>query len=61
MLLVHSPHWITLVGHHFLGVRRLTGKSVDPIFPNLFRYEFGLDVDVELAEACFEEGRKAGW
>lgn len=60
VLLVHSPHWITSVGHHFLGVRRLSGKSVDPIFPNLFRYEFALDVDVELAEACCEEGRKAG-
>lgn len=60
VLLVHSPHWITLVGHHFLGVRRLSGKSVDPIFPNLFRYEFSLDVDIELAEACCEEGRKMG-
>ena len=60
VLLVHSPHWITTVGHHFLGVRQLSGKSVDPIFPNLFRYEFSLDVDVELAEACCEEGRKAG-
>ena len=60
VLLVHSPHWITSVGHHFLGVRTLSGKSVDPIFPNLFRYRFELDVDVELAEACAEEGRKLG-
>ncbi len=60
VLLVHSPHWITSVGHHFLGVRQLSGKSVDPIFPNLFRYRFSLDVDVELAEACCEEGRKLG-
>lgn len=60
VLLVHSPHWITSVGHHFLGVRQLSGKSVDPIFPNLFRYDFSLEVDVELAEACCEEGRKAG-
>jgi 2-aminophenol/2-amino-5-chlorophenol 1,6-dioxygenase beta subunit len=52
VLLVHSPHWTTHVGHHFLGVRRLSGKSVDPIFPNLFRYNFELEVDVELAEAC---------
>src|ERR1700733_10902204 len=52
VLLVHSPHWTTHVGHHFLGVRHLSGKSVDPIFPNLFRYNFELEVDVELAEAC---------
>ncbi|NYE25586.1 2-aminophenol 1,6-dioxygenase subunit beta [Pigmentiphaga litoralis] len=60
VLLVHSPHWMTQVGHHFLGVPRLAGKSVDPIFPNLFRYEFGLDVDVELAEACCDEARAGG-
>jgi 2-aminophenol/2-amino-5-chlorophenol 1,6-dioxygenase beta subunit len=60
VLLVHSPHWTTQVGHHFLGVPRLSGKSVDPIFPNLFRYDFALDVDVALAEACCEEARAAG-
>ena len=60
VLLVHSPHWITQLGHHFLGVRNLRGKSVDPIFPNLFRYNFDLNVDVELAEACCEEAREAG-
>ena len=32
VLLVHSPHWITQLGHHFLGVEKLSGKSVDPIF-----------------------------
>jgi 2-aminophenol/2-amino-5-chlorophenol 1,6-dioxygenase beta subunit len=60
VLLVHSPHWQTLVGHHFLGVRKLSGKSVDPIFPNLFRYNFDLDVDVDLAEACCAEARELG-
>ncbi len=60
VLLVHSPHWMTQVGHHFLGVPRLQGKSVDPIFPNLFRYRFDLEVDVELAEACCEEAGAAG-
>ena len=60
VLLVHSPHWMTQLGHHFLGVKKLTGKSVDPIFPNLFRYNFALDVDVELAEACCEESKKEG-
>lgn len=60
VLLVHSPHWTTTVGHHFLGVPRLTGKSVDPIFPNLFRYNFDLQVDVELAEACCAEAQELG-
>lgn len=60
VLLVHSPHWITTVGHHFLGVPRLTGKSVDPIFPNLFRYNFDLEVDVDLAEACCAEAQELG-
>lgn len=60
VLLVHSPHWITKVGHHFLGVRHLKGKSVDPIFPNLFRYSFDMQVDVDLAEACCEEAQAAG-
>lgn len=60
VLLVHSPHWITQQGHHFLGVPHLAGKSVDPIFPNLFRYQFELDVDVELAEACAAEGARLG-
>lgn len=60
VLLIHTPHWITQVGHHFLGVRHMEGRSVDPIFPNLFRYQFSLEVDVELAEACAEEGRKLG-
>ncbi|MCC6708119.1 MAG: 2-aminophenol 1,6-dioxygenase subunit beta [Gammaproteobacteria bacterium] len=60
VLLVHSPHWITQQGHHFLGVPHLTGKSVDPIFPNLFRYQFELNVDVELAQACAEEGARLG-
>ena len=60
VLLVHSPHWITQQGHHFLGVPHLAGKSVDPIFPNLFRYQFELDVDVELAQACAAEGARLG-
>lgn len=60
VLLVHSPHWMTQVGHHFLGVPRLQGKSVDPIFPNLFRYAFDLEVDVSLAEACCEEASALG-
>lgn len=60
VLLVHSPHWITQVGHHFLGVKNLSGKSVDPIFPNLFRYQFDLEVDVDLAEMICAEGSERG-
>ena len=60
VLLVHSPHWVTEQGHHFLGVNRLSGKSVDPIFPNLFRYSFELNVDIELAEACCKEAQDLG-
>ncbi len=60
VLLVHSPHWITQVGHHFLGVPHLQGRSVDPIFPNIFRYDFNLDVDVALAEACCAEAARLG-
>src|SRR6056297_3242631 len=29
VLLVHSPHWPTVVGHHVLAVPKLNGLSVD--------------------------------
>lgn len=51
VLIVHSPHWRTQGGTHILGVPHFQGLSVDPVFPNLFRYHYDLDVDVELAEA----------
>ncbi len=60
VILVHSPHWQTVVGHHFLDVPKLKGLSVDPIFPHLFQYDFELDVDTELAEACYEEALEEG-
>ena len=60
VLLVHSPHWITPIGHHVLAVPHLTGKSVDPIFPNLFRYRYDITVDVELAEAIVDEAGNRG-
>src|SRR5688500_14375861 len=60
VIVVHSPHWRTHVGHHFLGVPRFESLSVDPVFPNLFRYHYGLDVDVALAEAIEAEARGAG-
>ena len=49
VLLVHSPHWMTVVGHHVLGVEKFKGLSVDPIFPHLFRYHYDLKVDVPLS------------
>jgi 2-aminophenol/2-amino-5-chlorophenol 1,6-dioxygenase beta subunit len=60
VLIVHSPHWKTVVGHHVLGVDRFTGLSVDPIFPNLFRFHYDLTVDVDLAELIHAEILRAG-
>ncbi len=60
VLIVHSPHWQTYVGTHILGVPHFDSLSVDPIFPNLFRYHYKLDVDVELAEAINEEAVREG-
>jgi 2-aminophenol/2-amino-5-chlorophenol 1,6-dioxygenase beta subunit len=58
VLIVHTPHWKTRIGHHLLAVPHFSGLSVDPIFPNLFRFKFDLNVDVELSEmikVCGEE------
>ncbi len=60
VIIVHSPHWRTHVGHHFLGVPHFKNLSVDPIFPNLFRYHFDFDVDVPLAEDIARRGAKKG-
>ena len=60
VLVVHSPHWRTVMGHHLLGLPRFEGLSVDPIFPNLFRFHYGIDVDVALAEAIHDEIEAAG-
>lgn len=59
-ILVHSPHWKTVAGTHLLALPRFSSLSVDPIFPNLFRYRYDLRVDVELARAIIEQGRAAG-
>ena len=59
-LLVHSPHWRTNSGTHFLGVPHFKSLSVDPVFPNLFRYHYDLDVDVELAERICREAASLG-
>jgi len=60
VIIVHTPHWKTRVGHHFLGVDHFEGLSVDPIFPNLFRFHFNLDVDVELAQAIHDQAAEEG-
>jgi 2-aminophenol/2-amino-5-chlorophenol 1,6-dioxygenase beta subunit len=60
VLIVHSPHWRTNSGTHFLGVPEFKGLSVDPVFPNLFRYTYDLKVDVPLSEAICKNAAAAG-
>lgn len=60
VMVIHTPHWQTHVGHHFLAVPELKGISVDPIFPNLFRFNYDVKVDVDLAKAFADEGKRAG-
>lgn len=60
VLIVHSPHWQTIVGHHFLGLDRFQGLSIDPIFPHLFRYKYDVKIDVDLSLAIAEEAKEAG-
>ena len=60
VIVLHSPHWQTYVGTHFLGLPRFASKSVDPIFPNLFRFTYDLAVDVDLARAIRDEAAGAG-
>lgn len=60
VLIVHSPHWRTNVGTHFLGVPHFKSLSVDPVFPNLFRYHYDLNVDVDLSEMICEEAKNDG-
>ena len=60
VIVVFSPHWQTYVGTHFLGVPHFDSLSVDPIFPNLFRFHYKLDVDVELSEAICAQAAGAG-
>ncbi len=60
VLIVHSPHWPTYVGQHFLGLPRFQGLSVDPIFPHLFRYHYDVAVDVELSLGIRAACERAG-
>jgi len=60
VLVVHSPHWRTQVGTHFLGVEKFKSISVDPVFPHLFRYHYDLTVDVELSRAIHDKAQSQG-
>lgn len=60
VLIVHSPHWRTNSGTHFLGCPSFKSISVDPVFPNLFRYHYDLKVDVPLAESICKEAASLG-
>lgn len=60
VIIVHSPHWQTIVGHHVLAVPKLSGLSVDPIFPHLFRYQFDMCVDTDLAYQVVAEAQHLG-
>lgn len=60
VLIVHSPHWRTMVGTHFLGLPHFKSLSVDPVFPNLFRFQYDLNVDVDLSKAIHDEAQSMG-
>ncbi len=60
VIVLLSAHWQTYIGNHLLGVPRFQSLSVDPIFPNLFRYRYDMKVDVELAESICETAREKG-
>jgi 2-aminophenol/2-amino-5-chlorophenol 1,6-dioxygenase beta subunit len=60
VLVVQSPHWRTNVGTHFLGLPHFKSLSVDPVFPNLFRYHYDLQVDVPLSEMVCEAAQGEG-
>ncbi len=60
VLLIHTPHWQTVVGHHVLGLPHFRGLSVDPIFPHIFRYHYDFDVDVDLSLSIAEHAQKKG-
>lgn len=60
VLLVQSPHWRTQIATHFLGCPEFKSKSVDPIFPHLFRFNYDLKVDVDLSRSIFEKAKSKG-
>lgn len=60
VLIVHTPHWKTIMGHHLLFVPHFEGLSVDPIFPNLFRFNYNINIDIELSKEILDQGKKEG-
>jgi len=60
VLIVHSPHWRTQIGTHFLGCPEFKSVSVDPVFPHLFRYHYDLKVDTDLSKMICENGKQEG-
>ena len=60
VIVILSPHWQTYIGTHFLGLENFQSLSVDPVFPNLFRYHYDLNIDVELAKQIHDNAEKAG-
>ena len=60
VFVIHSPHWQTVVGHHVLEVPQFKDLSVDPIFPHLFRFNYDVKVDTDLARQVVEQGRTQG-
>ena len=59
-IVIFTPHWQTYIGTHIHGLPEFKSKSVDPIFPNLFRFNYDLKVDVDLAEKMREAADEAG-
>ena len=60
VIVLLSPHWQTYIGYHLLGVPHFESLSVDPVFPNLFRFHYNMEVDVELARQIHDAGLKSG-
>jgi len=60
VIVVLSPHWQTYIGTHFLGLPHFKNLSVDPVFPNLFRYSYDLDIDVDLSKQIHDKAEQAG-
>ncbi len=59
-IVILSPHWQTYIGTHVLACEKFSSLSVDPIFPNLFRFNYDLEVDVKLAKSIHDQAKDDG-